>query len=95
MTAQEQIGADARPDSPENEEFEPPKDNGPPPATVARRAKSYTDFYHVARAQLRKEQKAAITKKESREGLKTEVDFQELYGTLADELIDASHDKYQ
>lgn len=30
---------------------------GPPPATVARRAKSYTDFYHVARAHITKETK--------------------------------------
>ncbi|CAI9632971.1 sec34-domain-containing protein [Alternaria burnsii] len=67
--------------------------NGPPPATVARRAKSYSDFYTVVRAHLRKE-RALEKKKKSREDISTELDFADWYGGLSDELLEASHDEY-
>ncbi|KAL1800143.1 hypothetical protein ACET3X_000485 [Alternaria dauci] len=74
------------------EEDRPGKLNGPPPATVARRAKSYSDFYTVVRAHLRKEK--ALEKKKSREDISTELEFAKWYGGLSDELLEASHDEY-
>ncbi|KAB2102900.1 hypothetical protein AG0111_0g9299 [Alternaria gaisen] len=75
------------------DEDRPGKLNGPPPATVARRAKSYSDFYTVVRAHLRKER--ALEKKKSREDISTELEFAEWYGGLSDELLEASHDEYR
>jgi len=97
MIVQERTGADVRPDSPVLEDVDDSKDNGPPTANLARRAKSYTDFYHVARAQIKKEQKTAnVARRASTERLRNaEVGFQELYTAAADELLDASHEKYQ
>ncbi|KAG9385933.1 Sec34 domain containing protein [Pyrenophora tritici-repentis] len=66
--------------------------NGPPPATVARRAKSYSDFYTVVRAHLKKEK--ALEKKKSREDISTELEFAEWYGGVSDELLEASHEEY-
>jgi hypothetical protein len=66
--------------------------NGPPPATVARRAKSYSDFYTVVRAHLKKEK--ALEKKKSREDISTELAFAEWYGRVSDELLEASHEEY-
>lgn len=65
------------------------KSNGPPKATVARRAKSYGDFYDVVRAHLKKE------RRRSRENIKTELDFGEWYSGVSEELLDASHEEYQ
>ncbi|CAN9087493.1 unnamed protein product [Alternaria sp. RS040] len=75
------------------DEDRPGRLNGPPPATVARRAKSYSDFYTVVRAHLRKE-RALEKKKKSREDISTELDFADWYGGLSDELLEASHDEY-
>ena len=75
------------------DEDRPGKLNGPPPATVARRAKSYSDFYTVVRAHLRKER--ALEKKKSREDISTELEFADWYGGLSDELLEASHDEYR
>ncbi|KAF2084506.1 Sec34-domain-containing protein [Saccharata proteae CBS 121410] len=72
---------------------EPEQDNGPPKATVARRAKSYSDFYDVVRAHIKKER--GLERKRSREQLKTELDFGEWYNGVHDELLDASHGEYQ
>ncbi|KAI2483360.1 hypothetical protein Ptr902_05677 [Pyrenophora tritici-repentis] len=66
--------------------------NGPPPVTVARRAKSYSDFYTVVRAHLKKEK--ALEKKKSREDISTELEFAEWYGGVSDELLEASHEEY-
>jgi hypothetical protein len=71
----------------------------PPEATVARRAKSYSDFYHVARAQLTKEVKKM--KKEERACVVTVGDmpkglsFEKKYEALEDDLLDASREEYQ
>jgi hypothetical protein len=75
------------------EEERPGKLNGPPPATVARRAKSYSDFYTVVRAHLRKEK--ALEKKKSRENISTELGFAEWYGAVNEELLEASHEEYR
>ncbi|KAG9192429.1 hypothetical protein G6011_11163 [Alternaria panax] len=74
------------------EEDRPGRLNGPPPATVARRAKSYSDFYTVVRAHLKKER--ALEKKKSREDISTESDFAEWYGGVGAEVLEASHDEY-
>ena len=71
----------------------PGKLNGPPPATVARRAKSYSDFYTVVRAHLKKEK--ALEKKKSQQTLATELEFAEWYGGVNEELLEASHEEYR
>ncbi|KNG52677.1 sec34-domain-containing protein [Stemphylium lycopersici] len=75
------------------EDERPGKLNGPPPATLARRAKSYSDFYSVVRAHLNREK--ALERKKSREHLSTELDFAEWYGGVNDELLEASHEEYR
>ncbi|KAH9862324.1 hypothetical protein IAQ61_010527 [Plenodomus lingam] len=73
---------------------EPPgKLTDPPAATVARRAKSYSDFYSVVSAHLKKER--ACEKKKSRHDIATELDFAKWYGDINDELLEASHDEYR
>lgn len=77
----------------ETTENVPGKLNGPPPATVARRAKSYSDFYSVVRAHIKKEK--ALEKKKSQENLHTELELVEWYGGINDELLEASHEEYR
>lgn len=72
---------------------QPGKLNGPPPATVARRAKSYSDFYTVVRAHLKKEQ--ALERKKSREDIGSELELAEWYGGVEEELLEASHEEYR
>lgn len=74
-------------------EESPGKLNGPPPATIARRAKSYSDFYAVVRAHLKKER--ALERKKSREDIGTELEFIEWYGAVNEELLEASHEEYR
>ncbi|KAL1638248.1 Golgi transport complex subunit 3 [Neofusicoccum ribis] len=76
---------------------EPEEENGPPQATVARRAKSFSDFYDVARAHIKKERdlEKQKLKKRSRDQLRTELDFGDWYNGISDELLDASHGEYQ
>ncbi|KAJ4324933.1 Golgi transport complex subunit 3 [Neodidymelliopsis sp. IMI 364377] len=78
---------------PDTVEEAPAKLNGPPPATVARRAKSYSDFYSVVRAHIKKEK--ALQRKKSQENISSELDFAEWYGRANDELLEASHDDYK
>jgi hypothetical protein len=75
----------------------PGKLNGPPPATVARRAKSYSDFYTVVRAHIKKEKalEKTLEKKKSRGHLSTELEFAEWYGGVNDELVEASHEEFK
>ncbi|KAF2459267.1 Sec34-like family-domain-containing protein [Lineolata rhizophorae] len=80
----------------------------PPPATVARRAKSYSDFYDIVRSHLRKE-KAALERRDRLDqfeqrkrrpktkelkDLKSELDFGDWYAGVSDGLVDASHTEY-
>jgi hypothetical protein len=60
---------------------------------VARRARSYSDFYAVARAHLKKEK--ALEKKKSQNYLSTELEFAEWYGGVNEELLEASHEEYR
>ncbi|KAF2201313.1 Sec34-domain-containing protein [Delitschia confertaspora ATCC 74209] len=69
------------------------KDNGPPQATVARRAKSYSDFYDVVRAHLKKERE--LEKKKTKENITNELEFAEWYSGISDELLEASHEEYK
>lgn len=56
---------EAEPPEPLEDLFEDPfESNAPPEATIARRAKSYSDFYEVVRAQLHKD---AGNKKKSKQ----------------------------
>ncbi|KAF2018461.1 Sec34-domain-containing protein [Aaosphaeria arxii CBS 175.79] len=66
---------------------------GPPQATVARRAKSYSDFYNVVRAHLKKEEE--LEKKKNHGALASELDFAEWYSEIDEELLDVSHDDYK
>ncbi|EUC39329.1 hypothetical protein COCCADRAFT_31698 [Bipolaris zeicola 26-R-13] len=75
------------------EEERPSKLSGPPPATVARRAKSYSDFYTVVRAHLKKEK--VLEKKKPKEDINTELELAEWYGGVNDELLEASHEEYK
>lgn len=59
----------------ETPEDQPETANGPPNATVARRAKSYSDFYDVVRAHLKKEKD--LERKREREALANDLDFVE------------------
>ncbi|KAL1394015.1 Sec34-like family-domain-containing protein [Phyllosticta capitalensis] len=78
---------------------EPERAKGPPKADVARRAKSFSDFYNVARAHIAKERDQELEKhklkKRSKELLRTDVDFGAWYNQLSDDLLDASHGEYQ
>ncbi|KAL5439183.1 hypothetical protein PMIN05_005411 [Paraphaeosphaeria minitans] len=67
--------------------------HGPPPPTVARRAKSYSDFYGLARPHLNKETESDRNK--SRENISNDLDFAEWYKGVQDELLEASHDEYK
>ncbi|KAF2444515.1 Sec34-domain-containing protein, partial [Karstenula rhodostoma CBS 690.94] len=77
----------------ESPEDTPEPLNGPPPATVARRAKSYSDFYDVVRAHLKKER--GLERKKSRDNISNELEFTEWYDGVHDELLEASHDEYK
>lgn len=73
--------------------------NGPPEATLARRAKSYSDFYHVARDLIGKE--ARKEKNSLREVFKVvehndyDLQFDFRYEEHEDNLLDASQEDYQ
>jgi hypothetical protein len=70
---------------------------GPPMATLARRAKSYSDFYEVAMGYLGKELKGGNLTDvvEGLENRKDDVPFQSRYEDFEDDLLDASQDEYQ
>lgn len=72
---------------------------GPPKATLARRAKSYSDFYHVARDYIGRE--AAKKEEDLRDHLEvdqrrsTNLNFENSYDDFEDGLLDASQEEYQ
>ncbi|KAL9078608.1 MAG: hypothetical protein Q9157_002491 [Trypethelium eluteriae] len=68
---------------------------GPPPATIARRAKSYSDFYNVVRDHMKKEHRAGKSRRRSRECIKSELQFASWYGGKSNALVDASHEEYK
>lgn len=71
--------------------------HGPPNATVARRAKSYTDFYHVVRAHIKgdTEKHPKHVRRRSRDNLSSEEDCKEWPQDLSHGLVNSSHEKYQ
>ena len=74
------------------------KVTGPPPATVARRAKSYSDFYDVVRAHIKKENKLEREKQRKRhrqKQIKNELEFGTWYQGVQNGLADASLEEYQ
>ncbi|CAG8982459.1 hypothetical protein HYALB_00009953 [Hymenoscyphus albidus] len=77
--------------------FEEPPNSGPPQATIARRAKSYSDFYEIALGHLKKEpEKTKGSETAEFFDEKTENLFLEnWYEDCEDDLLDASHEEYQ
>ena len=73
---------------------EAPEVRGPPPATVARRAKSYSDFYDVVTEHLKKTEGSHGSKARKAKELKTELDFGVWYEEIEDELLDASNEEH-
>jgi conserved oligomeric Golgi complex subunit 3 len=79
---------------------EPGLSKGPPDATVARRAKSYSDFYEVVRAHIKKERQQYLDnekekKRKTREKLQDEVDFEQWYSGISQDLLEAGHEEYR
>jgi hypothetical protein len=70
---------------------------GPPAATIARRAKSYSQFYDVVRAHLKQEHKLEKVEKRqrSKQQINTDVEFGNWYNGIKGDLMDASHEEYQ
>lgn len=76
---------------------------------MARRAKSYSDFYDVVRAHVKKEARTLKVEKESEDvfgalelrdqnrdigSMDTELQFEQWYDGISDDLLDTSHDDY-
>ena len=70
---------------------------GPPKATLARRAKSYSDFYEVAVEYLKREAKNTIPKDvlETFDSKADKIPSGLQFEDLEDELLDASQEEYQ
>ena len=72
---------------------------GPPKATPARRAQSYSDFHYAVRAVLGQESyvKEDLVKGDGHDPSKevrSELDFVDWYHDLEQDLLDSSHDEY-
>jgi hypothetical protein len=76
---------------------EEPGIKGPPRATLARRAKSYSDFYEAAIGYFGKEAGKENPKDvlEVFENGKSEISFEGGYEKYENDLLDASHEEYQ
>lgn len=69
---------------------------GPPKATLARRAKSYSDFYGAAMGYFDKEGKERPKDVlEIFENGESKIRFGDRYEEYENELLDASHEEYQ
>ncbi|KAF1811312.1 Sec34-domain-containing protein [Eremomyces bilateralis CBS 781.70] len=73
--------------------LDPPVEICPPQATVARRAKSYSDFYDIVRAHLKKEKEDE--KRKLRQALKTDIDFERWYSGIMPSIEKKSFPQYQ
>jgi hypothetical protein len=62
-------------------------------ALQARRAQSFSDFYHVAQTQAKKDGKKS--RERSLAKVKNELDFQDWYKVIEEELLDASLEEYR
>jgi conserved oligomeric Golgi complex subunit 3 len=67
----------------------------PPEATVARRAKSYSDFYDVVRAHLKKDAGEGKAKGKRSKDFKNEMEFAEWIKAGETELDDPSQEEYK
>jgi len=70
----------------------------PPAATLARRAKSYSNFYEVAVAYATREEKKDILENglDVAAGISMGgVPFESRYGEFENDILDASHEEYQ
>ena len=78
------------------EDFE--ETHGPPDGSVARRAKSYSDFYDAARAQLKKHAKdrdnVAVATTATND-IKTDLEFRHWYNGIEEQLLEAGNEPYQ
>ena len=70
---------------------------GPPKATLARRAKSYSDFYEVAIGYLGKEVRGEnlVHAVQDLKNTENDVPFKSRYEDFEDDLLNASQDEYQ
>ena len=76
--------------------------DGPPKATLSRRAQSYSDFHDAVKAVLGQDVASKGTTKEEpydenkigEKDLTSDLDFVEWYNGLEQELLDSSHDNY-
>lgn len=62
---------------------------------MARRAQSYSDFYDVVTAYLKKDDTHGKDKRKVGNEINTELDFGNWYNSVGDELLEASHEEYQ
>lgn len=67
---------------------------GPPTATIARRAKSYSDFYVAARSQLKRDAVELGKSQLLAPVAGTEVQFREWFGKIEGELLEAAQGAY-
>lgn len=78
---------------------ENPTVKNPPQATIARRAKSYSDFYHVARAHLTKDSRRARREEKQKSGLglenKRSEELEGQYEEQERDLLSATQEEYQ
>lgn len=78
---------------------EPNSMESPPTATVARRAKSYSDFYRVVKAQLAKESKQVKEKEQflfhPTAAVNYGLNFESMCDTYEDELLDSSQEVFR
>ncbi|KAL8687143.1 MAG: hypothetical protein Q9224_005241, partial [Gallowayella concinna] len=73
----------------------PPQNEGPPEPTLTRRAQSYTDFHHAAKAVLSRDISPKKYKEPKSYGdIKDDLEFADWYGDLENDLLDASHKEY-
>ena len=69
---------------------------GPPTATLSRRAQSYTDFHHAARAVLLSDSQSHEQGGHGHDKeIKNDLDFSRWYQDVEQSLLEASHDHAQ
>jgi len=100
IVVQETLTADiAAPELLSNGASESIAQKSPPAATLARRAKSYSDFYDAASAYLEKERKQEKKRGNALHGrgggLRTESEFAAWYDGVKTQLEGASHEEYK
>lgn len=74
--------------------------SGPPKASVSRRARSYEDFYHAVNAYSKREavlkrQKSLNIRQDSIPRASAELEFEDEFAALEEQLVDDSHWGYQ